>query len=290
MKRRKAKSNFPIAWDPGTSGEVTLEKRTGAGESFSELISIMARLRGEQGCPWDKEQTHTSLKPALLEETYELLEAIEGGDPKKLKEELGDLLHQVVFHCQIAVEQSHFTIEDLLSRLKEKIVHRHPHVFSGHPLSDPDSVLRHRVQIKAKEKESGQTTSSLGELPRAMPALARAQRVTERASYFGFDWPGPQQVWDKIEEELDELKTALSSGEKSRVGEEMGDLLFSLVNLSRFLDLQAEDALAQSVDRFLKRFAHIETKIRQQGKTLTEASFEEMDALWEEAKKLERHT
>ncbi len=145
-----------------------------------------------------------------------------------------------------------------------------------------------KVKIKAKEKKAVNPTSSLGEFPGAMPALARAQRVTERASHFGFDWPGAEQVWDKIEEELSELKTALSSGDKSRVGEEMGDLLFSLVNLTRFLDLQAEAVLSEAVDRFLKRFAHIEIRIREKGKTLAEASIEEMDSLWEEAKKIER--
>lgn len=275
-----------------------MEASTRVGESFRELMAIMARLRGEKGCPWDKQQTHASLKPSLLEETYELLEAIDRGDPKTLEEELGDLLHQVVFHCQIAAEEGHFTTAEVLSRLKEKLIRRHPHVFSvkgvGSPGSktpdplDADAVLQQWVKIKAGEKETQGSASSLGELPRAMPALARAQRITERASLFGFDWPGAEEVWNKIEEELSELKVSLSSGDRKRVKDEMGDLLFSLVNLSRFLDLEAEEALARTIDRFLKRFAHIERKIREKGKTLAATSLKEMDSLWEEAKKMEQ--
>ncbi len=144
-------------------------------------------------------------------------------------------------------------------------------------------------RIQSRERGAGKFTSSLGKFSRTMPALARAQRLTERASYFGFDWPGTEQVWDKIEEEFNELKGAVSSGDKSRIGEEMGDLLFSLVNLSRFLGVEAEDALTQTADRFINRFAHIETRIREQGKTLAQASLEEMDSFWEEAKKVERN-
>lgn len=265
-----------------------MEKPAGVGQNFSELIALMARLRGERGCPWDKEQTHTSLKASLLEESHELLDAIGGGSPDEMEEELGDLLHQIVFHCRIAEEQGHFSMESVISRLKEKLIRRHPHVFSDRPLAESDVVLRQWFEIKAQERKVGGVISSLGELPRTMPALARAQRVSERASYVGFDWPGPEQVSDKIEAEWNELKTTLSSGDKSRIGAEMGDLFFSLVNLSRFLDVEAEEVLAQTVGRFYKRFGHVEAKIRERGKTLAEASLEEMDALWEEAKKIER--
>ncbi|MFQ5850417.1 MAG: nucleoside triphosphate pyrophosphohydrolase [Candidatus Binatia bacterium] len=262
-----------------------MENTTGAGKSFSELTAVMARLRGEQGCPWDKEQTHASLKPFLLEETYELLDAIERADPKEMEEELGDLLHQILFHCQIASEQGHFSAEQVLSCLKEKLVRRHPHVFSDRNLPNSDAVLQHWVKAKAKERGTEKAASSLGELAKAMPALARAQRMGERASYFGFDWPGPHQMWGKIDEEYGELKEAVSSGNKGRVREEMGDLLFSLVNLCRFLGIEAEESLAQTVDRFLKRFAYIERQIREKGRTLAETSLEEMDSLWDEAKK-----
>lgn len=267
-----------------------MEKRARADVGIGEVIAIVTELRGEQGCPWDREQTHVSLKPALLEETYELLEAIEKGDPKELEEELGDLLLQVVFHSQIAAEKGHFTLGEVVSRLKEKLIRRHPHVFEDRIPADTQAVLRQRASIKAQEKGSAKSGSSLGNIPRAMPSLARAQRITERASYVGFDWPATEQVWDKVEEELRELKMASSSENKRRTSEEMGDLFFSLVNLARFYEIEAEDSLAEAVDRFLKRFSHIETRLRERGKTLAEASLEEMDSLWEEAKKMERHT
>lgn len=268
-----------------------MKKESRVAQSFGELIAIMDRLRGEGGCPWDREQTHESLKSFLLEETYELLEAIERGEPLDMEEELGDLLHQIVFHCQIASEDGKFTTEDVLSRLKEKLTRRHPHVFSDRVFADSGEVLRHWGEIKAKEsreKKPGQLHSSLGGVPRTMPALARAQKVTERASYFGFDWAEPAPVWRKIDEEWNELKEAVASGAPDRVKEEMGDLLFSLVNLARHLGIQAEEALAQSTDRFVQRFSYIEIKLREKGKTLAESSLEEMDALWDEAKKAER--
>jgi tetrapyrrole methylase family protein/MazG family protein len=267
-----------------------LEKKSEAGKGFDELIEIVARLRGEGGCPWDREQTHQSLKSFLLEETYELLEAIERGEAGEMEEELGDLLQQVVFHCQIASEGGRFDTEKVLSRLKEKLVRRHPHVFADKVFADSAAVLRHWVKTKAGESKGGKSDrrrSSLGEVPRTMPALARAQKLTERASYFGFDWSEAEPVWRKVEEEWNELKEASKSGSRERISEEMGDLFFSLVNLSRHLDLQAEEALAQSIDRFLERFQYIEDKLREKGKGLEESSLEEMNALWDEAKKAE---
>jgi len=261
-----------------------MKKATTTGEGFNELTALMGRLRGEQGCPWDREQTHASLKSFLLEETYELLEAIEGGDPKEMEEELGDLLHQILFHCQIASEQGHFSAEQVITSLKEKLIRRHPHVFSDHSLPDSEAVLQYWVKAKAKEKGTEKGSSSLGKLPLAMPALARAQRIGERASHLGFDWPGPKQAWDKIEEELSELKSAVSSENHARVGEEIGDLLFSVVNLCRFLKVEAEEVLAQTVTRFVWRFAYMESRLRENGKSLADTSLEEMDSLWEEAK------
>ena len=265
-----------------------MEKVKKAGERFDDLIATMARLRGEQGCPWDKEQTHISLKPFLLEETYELLEAIEQGSHKELVEELGDVLLQIIFHSQIASEEGQFTAEEVISRLTEKIKQRHPHVFSDYQLPDSDAVLKHWTKAKAEENNSENSASALGNIPRAMPALARAQTVTKRASLLGFDWTDVEPVWGKLEEELTELKAAVTSGDKGRTSEEMGDVLLSLVNLCRFIDIKAEDALTHTVDRFLKRFAHIERRIREKEKTLAESSLDEMDALWEEAKKIER--
>jgi tetrapyrrole methylase family protein / MazG family protein len=259
-----------------------------AGRRFAELLQAMAQLRGPNGCPWDKEQTHASLKSSLLEESYELLDAIDGGSDNQLHEELGDLLHQIVFHCQIASERGAFSATNVIAGLKDKMVRRHPHVFSGEALPNTDAVLKQWARLKAEEKESDSSQSALGDLPRAMPALARAQTLTERASRVGFDWPDVTPVWQKIEEELIELKQACSSGDKQRMGEETGDLLFSLVNLARFLGVQAEEVLTQATERFIRRFGYIETTLREAGKTPTTATLEEMDALWVEAKQLER--
>lgn len=259
-----------------------------AEQKFGELLNVMAQLRGENGCPWDKEQTHASLRPCLLEETYELLDALDDNDPKKLREELGDVLLQVVFHSQIAAEKGRFTAKDVITQLTDKLIRRHPYVFAGEPLpEDTAAVLKQRLQIKASEKEDRKSNSALGNVPKAMPALARGQSITRRASHLGFDWPNIEPVWGKIEEELKELKNAAASGDKTRTGEELGDLLLSLVNLARFLDVEAENALARTVDRFTRRFHYIETKLREANKSVDQSSLEEMDRLWEEAKKIE---
>ncbi len=258
-----------------------------AGEKFRELLDVMAQLRGERGCPWDKEQSHASLKPFLREESHELLDALDSQDAQKIREELGDLLHQIVFHCQIAAENGCFSAADVVSDLKDKMLRRHPHVFSTDPLSDSDSVLRQWTQIKSQERPD-EPKSALGNLPKLMPALARAQTITDRASRAGFDWPTVEPVWDKINEELAELRAACSSGDKTRVAEELGDLFFSLVNLSRFLDLQAEDALSNATERFIERFSYIERQLRKAGKSTHGSSLQEMDRLWEEAKTVER--
>ena len=255
---------------------------------LGRLLDIMAQLRGPNGCPWDKEQSHTSLKPCLLEETYELLDALDEGDPKKLREELGDLLLQVVFHCQIAAENDQFTIKDVVNDLAEKLIRRHPYVFAGEPLPETtDAVLKQRLQIKASEKRAAEGNSALGNVPKAMPALARAQSISRRAAHLGFDWPNIEPVWGKVEEELGELRKAAATGTKQRTEEEFGDVLFSLVNLARFLDIEAEHALADTIDRFISRFRYIERKLKEKNRRPEESSLEEMDALWDEAKRLE---
>lgn len=257
-------------------------------QKFTQLLEVMARLRSETGCPWDKEQTHLSLKPCLLEETYELLDALDDGDPKKLKEELGDVLLQVVFHSQIAAEEGRFSAKDVIAQLTEKLIRRHPYVFAGEPLpEDAAAVLKQRMQIKAGESKDGAVKSVLGNVPKAMPALARAQSISRRAAHLGFEWPNIEQVWEKVEEEIRELKEAAASGDKLRTGEEVGDLLFTLVNIARFLEVEAEEVLTQTVDRFTRRFHHIETKLKQANKSFDQSSLEEMDRLWEEAKTLE---
>jgi len=258
-----------------------------AGEAFAKLLDVMAQLRGDNGCPWDKEQSHASLRPFLLEESYELLDALDDGDATKIREELGDLLHQIVFHCQIATEGGSFTTEDVVRDLKDKMVRRHPHVFSDKVLSDADAVLEQWAKIKANERDGQALKSALGSLSKSMPALARAQAITERASQVGFDWAGIDPVWEKVDEELTELKAAYSTGDRNRTGEELGDLFFTLVNLSRFLGLQSEDLLNRATGRFIKRFSYIETRLREAGKSPMASSLEVMDRLWVEAKQLE---
>lgn len=255
---------------------------------FTKLLNVMAQLRSDNGCPWDREQTHLSLKPCLLEETYELLDALDAGDAKKVKEELGDLLLQVIFHAQIAAEENRFTIKDVIEMLTDKLVRRHPYVFAGEPLpEDAAAALKQRAQLKANEKSDGEIKSALGDVPRAMPALARAQSISRRAAGLGFEWPNIDPVWAKVEEEMRELKQAVASGDKVHTGEELGDLLFTLVNIARFLDVESEDVLAQTIDRFSRRFHHIEAKLRQANRTFDQSSIEEMDRYWDEAKRLE---
>lgn len=264
-----------------------MDKKQNSGDVFDELLRVMTQLRGDQGCPWDKEQTHASLSSFLIEESYELLEALEAGESDKIREELGDLLHQIVFHCQIATEKGTFTAADVLRELKEKMVRRHPHVFSNHAVADSAAVVKQWARLKAEEKDGDAPKSALGNLPKAMPALARAQTITERASQVGFDWPSIEPVWQKVEEELHELKEAYAVGIRAHIAKELGDLFFTLVNLARFLELQAEAVLGQAVSRFIERFAYIESQLRDQGKPLAATSLEEMDRLWEEAKALE---
>ena len=253
---------------------------------FTELLQVMAQLRSDGGCPWDKEQTHLSLKPCLLEETYELLDALDDGETRKVKEELGDVLLQVIFHAQIASEDNRFTIKDVIELLTEKLVRRHPYVFAGEPLpEDPAAALKQRAQLKANEK--GENRSALGNVPKAMPALARAQSISRRAASLGFEWPDIDQVWAKVDEEMRELKQAVVTGDKVHTGEELGDLLFTMVNIARFLDVESEEVLAQTVDRFTRRFQHIEAKLRQANKDFAQSTIAEMDRYWDEAKKLE---
>ncbi len=262
------------------------DKPQSTGELFEALVGVMARLRGEGGCPWDREQTHASLKRYAVEETYELLEAIDQDDASAIRDELGDVLLQVLFHAQMAREDGRFAIEEVMAGLRDKLVRRHPHVFGDEHASDAGAVLRNWERIKAREKPSAgaQGHSLFTSVPRAMPALARAQRIGDKAAGVGFDWPDVEPVWGKVEEELEELKEAAATGKPERVEAELGDLLFAVVNLSRFLKVQAEEALEGTIQRFHKRFAYIERALAQRGKTVEQASFEEMDALWDEAK------
>ncbi len=241
----------------------------------------MHRLRSPGGCPWDREQTHSSLIKYLIEESYEVAEAIQEGDDPELVRELGDVLLQVVFHSEIASQEGRFTVEDVLQAICHKMIERHPHVFGDARVEDSDAVLKQWEQIKKKER--GEDSSILEGIPKTLPALLRAERLQSRAAKVGFDWDHPQQIIEKIEEELSELKESLSQGQ-DRIEEELGDLLFTVVNLARFLKMDPENALQECNGKFIQRFQHIEERLRSQGSSVEIASLAEMDALWTDAK------
>lgn len=259
-----------------------------AGEAFARLVAIMRQLRGPQGCPWDREQTLSTLKPYLLEESYEVLDAIDRGDWAALQEELGDLLLQPVFQAQIAADAGEFTVEASLNTIVEKLIRRHPHVFGDVEAATAADVLRNWEQIKREEKAEAGTertgSSLLDSVPRALPALAEAQRITSRAAKVGFDWPTLEEVLAKFREEMEELAEAQQSGNRERVEDELGDLLFVLVNVARFLKVDSEQALRGTNAKFRARFAYIEQRLREQEKDAHETPLEEMEALWQEAK------
>ena len=246
----------------------------------------MARLRGPDGCPWDREQTFDSIKPYTLEETYEVLDAIDRKDWKDLAEELGDFLLQAVFYAQMAAERDLFTIEDALDAVNAKLLRRHPHVFGEASAETPSDVLRIWGKVKAEEKEGKGKGSDglLGSVPRAMPALVEAQQISSRAARAGFDWENPDQVLDKLREELAEFHDARARSSQADLEDEMGDLLFVLVNLARFVKVDPEQALRKTNAKFRERFAYIERKLAERGKRLEDSNIEEMEALWQEAK------
>jgi MazG family protein len=261
---------------------------TRATDAIERLLGIMERLRGPDGCPWDREQTLRSLRPYVLEETYEVLEAIDAGDAREHCEELGDLLLQIVFQAQLTKEQGQFEFADVADAISSKLVSRHPHVFGDVEVKDADEVLRQWAALKREEKRAkGRGESVLEGVPREMPALARADRLTEKASRIGFDWPDAGGAREKVTEELGELDEAIAAGDRAAVEHELGDVLFALANLSRKLGIPPEEALRGSVSRFVTRFSHIEHELARRGVPHGAASLEEMDALWNEAKVLE---
>jgi tetrapyrrole methylase family protein/MazG family protein len=255
------------------------------GALFTELVEIMARLRGENGCPWDREQTPETLTPYLVEETYEVLEAIDEKNPAKLREELGDLLLQVVFHARMAEETGAFAIADVLATINGKLRRRHPHVFGDVKAETAEDVVVNWEQIKRAERQQAHGQASiLDGVPKELPALLRASRLQEKASRVGFDWREVRDVLPKVEEELAELRTAMQGQRQDRMEEELGDLLFALVNLSRFIGVNPEESLRKSIARFVARFRYIEDQLARRGRSTRQATLEEMDALWEEAK------
>ena len=247
---------------------------------FATLIGIIARLRAPDGCPWDRKQTHSSLRENLLEECYEVLEALDEGDSRRLCNELGDLLMQVVLHAQIATEAGEFELGDVISSINSKLIHRHPHVFGSLKVKDADEVLVNWEALK--EEERGSEASMLDNVPKQMPALSYSQEIQDRVARVGFDWEDIDGVIDKLAEEVDEFKRADS---QERRAQEFGDLLFTLANIARRLGVDLEAALRQANLRFYRRFSYMEKLCRQRGLTFSELSFNEQNALWEEAKK-----
>lgn len=258
------------------------------------LLDVMARLRSPEGCPWDRQQTHASLKRYLLEEAYELLDAIDAGDDRAFVEELGDVLLQVVFHAQIASETGRFTMADVIDRLVEKLVRRHPHVFGDADAPDAAAVVRTWDAIKRQEqavRDAGKEAPSLLEgIPRHLPALMEAEQLQARAARVGFEWDDVAGVWDKVQEELEELRRAGDAAPSApgtaqdRVAEELGDVLFALVNVARYLKVDPEQALRAANAKFRRRFQHIEARAQALGRRLEDMTLAEMDALWDEAK------
>jgi tetrapyrrole methylase family protein / MazG family protein len=258
-----------------------------AAEAFARLIEIMARLRAPGGCPWDREQTHASIKPYLIEETYEVVEAIERQDDEDLCSELGDLLLQVVFHAQMASEAGGFTIADVVEAINDKLIRRHPHVFGDAEVRNATDVVHNWSLIKAEERRHSNDRSALAGVPRSMPALLRAHRLGEKAAGVGFDWSETSGVMDKVREELGELDAAIASGDSGSAEAELGDLLYALTSLARHLRINAEDALAGAADRFSTRFRRMEEELVRTGRNIRKTSPAEMDALWEMIKSSE---
>ena len=249
-------------------------------QGINRLVDIIARLRGPDGCPWDKKQTHQSLRATFLQECYEILSALDSGDPGALREELGDLMLHVVLQARIASEAGDFTIEDVVSGISKKLVHRHPHVFGSVTAKDVEEVVRDWEGLKRAEK--GVDGSMLDGVPREMPALGYSQEIQERVARVGFDWEDVDGVIDKLAEEVGEFRKAES---RERREQEFGDLLFTLANIARRLNVDLEAALREANRRFYQRFTHMEAVCRQRGVSLGDLSFEEQNALWEEAKR-----
>jgi tetrapyrrole methylase family protein/MazG family protein len=255
-----------------------------------KLITVMKYLRSPDGCPWDRKQTHESLKPFLVEEAAELLDAIDEKNPSGVCEELGDVLMHVVLHSVMAEEEGDFTFEDVARESTEKMLRRHPHVFDNASVDNAEEVVGLWEQVKKQEKKGKEKESVLDGIPRNLPALLQAEKIQKKAAVYGFDWSSQEQVLEKVEEELEEIREALRAKDNEAMDEEIGDLLFAVVNLIRFREREknSEDLLVGTIDKFKYRFKHIEKSLKAQNKTLEEASLDEMENLWQEAKSLKR--
>jgi tetrapyrrole methylase family protein / MazG family protein len=252
--------------------------------SIEELIEVMATLRAPDGCPWDRKQDHKSLIPYMIEEAYESVEAIEQGDLDELKKELGDVLLQVVFHAQIGKEDGRWDIYDIAASNVAKLKSRHPHIYGDVEVSGADEVLDNWEEIKRQERKDEGRESMLDGIPNHLPALRKASRIQEKVSRVGFDWEHISEVEAKVAEELEEFREACESDDRAKIKDELGDVLFALVNLARYLDVDPEDSLRGTIDKFVRRFQYIEKSLEADGKTPQDASLTEMDALWDRAK------
>jgi MazG family protein len=267
--------------------------RGNTGAKFEKLVEIMARLRGPDGCPWDKEQDFNSLKPMLVEETYEVLEAVDNQDFEGLSEELGDVLLHVLFHAQLGHEEGHFDIDTVIDGISAKLIRRHPHVFGGESASSSQEVIKNWETIKAQEKadklknRTPEQRSVLEGIPSKLPAIHEAHQIAARAARVGFDWPDVEGIFEKLYEEIGELKEVIASGDEQRrekLEDEIGDLFFVLVNIARYLKIDSESALKRANRKFKRRFQFMEAELAREGKTLEAATLQEMEALWQKAK------
>lgn len=254
------------------------------GNKFEKLVDIVATLRGENGCPWDREQTHESMKKCLIEETYEAVDAIDSGDMDELCGELGDILLQILFHAQLGAESGSFNIDDVIEGISAKLIHRHPHVFGDANVRDAEEVMHRWEQLKKKEKGFEDRTSALDGVPRTLPALSMALKISKKAAKAGFEWPNIDSLMEKVDEEVDELKHELVEGDSTRISEELGDLLFTIVNVARWKSIDPEESLRTMIDRFTARYKAMEEMAADGGKQLDKIGIKEMDKLWERAK------
>ncbi|HON10398.1 MAG TPA: nucleoside triphosphate pyrophosphohydrolase [Chitinispirillaceae bacterium] len=256
------------------------------GKQIERLIDIVAKLRSPGGCPWDREQTHKSILSCFLDEMYEFFEAVDEKDDYKMKEELGDLLLQIVLHSRMAEEEGKFSIEDVAYEICEKLIRRHPHVFGETQVSSSTEVIHNWERIKKGEKGKEHRKYLVDDIPEALPALFKAEKMQRRVARVGFDWKDTKPVFDKVEEEFREFREAILKGDQENADEELGDILFALVNVARHHRISAEDALRRTTVKFSGRFRYIEDRFRESGKDISGATLEEMDRYWEESKKI----
>jgi len=254
--------------------------------AFEKLVSIVDALMGDNGCPWDKAQTRESLKPYLVEETYEVLEALDRNDPEEIKDELGDLLYQILFHAKMSSLAGEFGIADVIRGISEKMVRRHPHIFDRGKLHTPEQVVTQWEEIKKQEKSGSARKSVLDGVPNHLPSLMRAQKLQKKAAKHGFDWDRIEDVLKKLDEEVEEFKSAVRAADQQELQNEIGDILFVLVNVARFKKIDAEEGLRATNRKFIRRFRHIERQAEKSGRALKEISLKELEDYWQEAKGL----